>query len=211
VAADPFARADPGDDGVFYSMPRKVVHLDPGAVAALTAAYAELLPPGAAVLDLMSSWRSHLPDGLGSVTGLGMNADEMADNPQLDRWVVHDLNRTPRLPFPDDTFDAVTCAVSVQYLTRPVEVFSDVARVLRPGGPVVVSFSNRCFPTKAVRIWLAATDDEHRALVRRYLELAGLAGVVDERRPSTDDPLFVVAGRARQTGASQPPTAGGTT
>ena len=188
---------DPTEDEAFYAFERKVVHIESGAIEALRTAYGEILPPHGRVLDLMSSWRSHLPhSGLGQVTGLGMNAAEMADNPQLDAWLVHNLNREPRLPFDDASFDAVVCAVSVQYLVAPVAVFTDVGRVLVPGGPLVVSFSNRCFPTKAVAVWLANGDEAHRALVRGYLEQAGFAGVVDERRPSSDDPLFVVWGRA---------------
>ena len=144
--------------------------------------YGEILPAHGRVLDLMSSWRSHLPHaGLGQVTGLGMNAAEMADNPQLDTWLVHNLNREPRLPFDDASFDAVVCAVSVQYLVAPVEVFTEVRRVLVPGGPLVVSFSNRCFPTKAVAIWLANGDEIHRALVRGYLR----AGRIRRRRRRT--------------------------
>jgi SAM-dependent methyltransferase len=192
---DPFGRVDPSDDAVFYAVERKVVHLEPGAIEALRAFYATMLPAGAVVLDLMSSWRSHLPAGLGAVTGLGMNAAEMAANPQLDDVVVHDLNRESRLPLDDESFDAVACAVSVQYLTRPLEVFADVRRVLRPGGPVVVSFSNRCFPTKAVAIWMASGSNGHRRLVREYLERAGFASVTDVAVPSPDDPLFVVWGR----------------
>jgi SAM-dependent methyltransferase len=197
---EPFARADGEDDARFYSLPRKVVHLEPGAIEALRGVYAEQFPLGSRVLDLMSSWRSHLPDGLGRVVGLGMNADEMVANPQLDDWVVHDLNREPRLPFPDASFDAVACAVSVQYLVHPDEVFADVRRVLVPGGPIIVSFSNRCFPTKAVAIWLSAGDDDHRKLVRIYLERAGFLDVVDERVASPDDPLYVVRGRAADPG-----------
>jgi SAM-dependent methyltransferase len=141
---------DPSDDALFYATPRRVVHLEPGAIEALRARYDGLLPRPGRILDLMSSWRSHLPDGLGPVTGLGMNAEEMADNPQLADVVVHDLNTDPRLPFADATFTAVVCAVSVQYLLQPVEVFTDARRVLMEGGPLIVSFSNRCFPTKAV-------------------------------------------------------------
>lgn len=201
---DPFYRVDPSDDAAFYSVERKVVHLEPGAIEALRRFYAGVFPRGAVVLDLLSSWRSHLPPDLGAVTGLGMNAAEMADNPQLDEFVVHDLNREPRLPFGDGAFDAVACAVSVQYLVRPFEVFADVARVLRPGGPVVVSFSNRCFPTKAVAIWLSGGSDAHRRLVREYLERSGMESVTDESVPSPDDPLFVVWGRRpdRQTSGS---------
>jgi SAM-dependent methyltransferase len=194
--SDPFARADSSPDTRFYAVERKVVHIEAGAIAALRDLYARVLPAGAPVLDLMSSWRSHLPaDGLGPVTGLGMNAAELADNPQLDEWLVHDLNAEPDLPFADGAFGAVVCAVSVQYLVRPLEVFAEARRVLRPGGVVVVSFSNRCFPTKAVAIWMAGSDADHRALVRLYLERAGFTGVVDEPVPTPDDPLFVVRGR----------------
>jgi SAM-dependent methyltransferase len=197
---NPFSRMDPSDDALFYSMARKVVHLELGAIEALRGVYAERFPPGATVLDLMSSRRSHLPDGLGRVVGLGMNGEEMAANPQLDQWVVHDLNREPRLPFPDGSFGAVACAVSVQYLTQPFELFFDVRRVLAPGGPLVVLFSNRCFPTKAVALWLAADDDDHRQVVRTYLERSGFVDVVDERVETPDDPLFVVSGRAADAG-----------
>jgi SAM-dependent methyltransferase len=187
---------DASDDALFYSVARKVVHLEPGAIEALREVYAERFPRRAAVLDLMSSWRSHLPEGLGRVVGLGLNSEEMEANHQLDECVVHDLNREPHLPFPDGSFDAVACAVSVQYLVRPLEVFADVRRVLAPGGPVVVSFSNRCFPTKAVALWLTGDDDDHRLVVRTYLERSGFANVVDERVETPDDPLFVVSGRA---------------
>ncbi len=193
--SDPFSRIDSSDDARFYSVSRKVVHIEPGAIEALRNVYAACFPPGGALLDLMSSWRSHLPEGLGRVVGLGMNAEEMAANPQLDEYLVHDLNEDPRLPFPDESFAAVACAVSVQYLVRPLEVFADIRRVLAPGGPVVVSFSNRCFPTKAVALWLGADDDGHRRLVRSYLEESGFGDVVDERVATPDDPLFVVRGR----------------
>jgi SAM-dependent methyltransferase len=175
---------------------RKVVHIDDGAIDALRRVYASVLPPSPApVLDLMSSWRSHLPDGVGPVTGLGMNAEEMADNPQLSSFLVHDLNESPALPFDDGAFAAVVCAVSVQYLVHPVEVFAEVRRVLVDGGPFVVSFSNRCFPTKAVAAWLYGDDDSHRRLVRSYFEGAGFERVAEEQVPTPGDPLFVVSGR----------------
>jgi SAM-dependent methyltransferase len=195
VPRDLFARMDESDDASFYAFERKVVHLEPGAIDALRTFYARVLPSGGSVLDLMSSWRSHLPDGLGRVVGLGMNAAEMADNPQLSDFVVHDLNREPELPFDDAAFDSVVCAVSVQYLTQPLAVFAETGRVLRPGGPVVVSFSNRCFPTKAVAIWRAGGDDAHRRLVREYLERTGFTAVSEEAPATSDDPLFVVWGR----------------
>jgi hypothetical protein len=194
--SDDFARADETDDAVFYAFPRKVVHIEDGAIEAVRSWYATLLPPGGDVLDLMSSWRSHLPTGLGRRTGLGMNADEMLENPQLDSFVVHDLNRDPKVPFEDDAFDAAVCTVSVQYLTQPIAVFTDVARVVRPGGPIAVAFSNRCFPTKAVRQWLYGSDAQHIALVSEYFGAAGLVDVSASSLPSPDDPVFAVVGRA---------------
>lgn len=193
---DPFERIDPSDDAVFYSVDRLVTHIEAGAIEALRATYAHELPKGGAVLDLMSSWRSHLPPTLGPVTGLGMNAAELAANDQLETWVVHDLNAAPHLPFDDASFDACVCAVSVQYLTRPLEVWADVRRALRPGAPCVISFSNRCFPTKAVRIWRSLGDEDHLRLVSTYLTQAGFSDVGGGRVQSTDDPLWVVTGRA---------------
>jgi SAM-dependent methyltransferase len=124
----------------------------------------------------------------------------MADNPQLAKAVVHDLNREPRLPFADAEFDGAACAVSIQYVLHPVRLFREVHRVLRPGAPFVVSFSNRCFPTKAVAVWLGSTDAQHRLLVRSYFEAAGgWADVRDEDRSpeGSGDPLYVVWGRCQ--------------
>jgi SAM-dependent methyltransferase len=148
----------------------------------------------------MSSWRSHLPEDLllGDVVGLGMNAEEMAENPQLTRSIVHDVNRDPRLPFGDDEFDGAVCAVSIQYMTDPLSVFREVHRVLRPGAPFVVSFSNRCFPTKAVAVWLGTTDRQHVELVVAYFDGAGRwVDITDEDRSPGEggDPLYVVWAR----------------
>ncbi len=142
LPAGAFRKLDPGDDAEFYAPPRLVTHIDEGAVSALTGFYREVLEPGDAVLDLMSSWVSHLPDelALGEVVGHGMNAQELAANPRLTRSFVQDLNRDPQLPLADACMDAAFCCVGVQYLQRPVEVFAEVARVLRPGGVLVVSF-----------------------------------------------------------------------
>jgi len=195
-----YARDDESRDDHFYRVPRKVVHIDDGAIAALGRLYAEVLPAGGRLLDLMSSWRSHLPAEFraGEVVGLGMNADEMADNPRLSRFVVHDLNAQPRLPFAAEAFDGAMCAVSIQYVLYPVMLFREVRRVLRPGAPFVVSFSNRCFPTKAVAVWLESTDAQHLALVRAYFEAAGAWWDVTEesRSPADGDPLYAVWARA---------------
>jgi SAM-dependent methyltransferase len=195
-----YARHDESPDEEFYSLPRKVVHIDDGAIAALGRLYGELLPAGGRVLDLMSSWRSHLPEGLHlrEVVGLGMNAEEMAENPQLTRSLVNDLNRDPRLPFEREAFDGVVCAVSIQYMIDPVAVFQEVGRVLRPGAPFVVSFSNRCFPTKAIAVWLGTSDQQHVELVTAYFEAAGGFKHVtaEDRSPGdTGDPLYAVWAR----------------
>jgi len=196
-----YAREDESPDDHFYRGPRRVVHIDDGAIAALGRLYAGALPAGGRLLDLLSSWRSHLPDGFraGEVVGLGLNAEEMADNPQLARTVVHDVNRDPRLPFGDGEFDGAMCAVSIQYVIHPRLVFREVRRVLRPGAPFVVSFSNRCFPTKAVAVWLGTTGRQHLRLVRSYFEGAGgWTDVAEEDRSPADngDPLYAVWARA---------------
>ncbi|HUP86242.1 MAG TPA: methyltransferase domain-containing protein [Acidimicrobiales bacterium] len=194
---DPFSRLDPSDDAEFYAVDRLVTHIEDGAIEVLRECYGRLLPPEGHVLDLMSSWRSHLPVGRpGGVTGLGMNANEMAANPQLSGFVVHDLNADAVLPFDDAAFDASVCTVSVQYLTSPLDVFADVRRVLRPGAPFAVAFSNRCFPTKAVAIWRYGSDAEHVDLVRAYFASSGFSEVEAQRLPSPDDPVSVVTGIA---------------
>jgi SAM-dependent methyltransferase len=195
-----YTRDDETPDERFYDVPRKVVHIDDGAIDALGRLYAEVLPPGGTLLDLMSSWRSHLPPNLRleEVVGLGLNAEEMAENPQLTRHVVHDVNRDPRLPFEDARFDGATCAVSIQYVTHPLLVLREVRRVLRPGAPFVVSFSNRCFPTKAVAVWLDTTDEQHLALVQAYFDAAGGWADVraEDRSPGGDaNPLYAVWAR----------------
>jgi SAM-dependent methyltransferase len=194
-----YERDDESPDDRFYTVARKVVHIDDGAIAALGRLYADVLPARGRLLDLMASWRSHLPaDRAAEVVGLGLNADEMADNPQLVRHVVHDLNRDPRLPFDEATFDGAMCAVSVQYVIHPARVFREVRRVLRPDAPFVVSFSNRCFPTKAVALWRHTTDAQHHTLVRAYFEAAGGWKDVreEDRSPGGGDPLYAVWARA---------------
>lgn len=193
-----FAKVDGSADTLFYAPPRFVTHIDARAVAAVTELYRELFRPGAALLDMMSSWVSHLPPEVsyGEVIGHGMNADELAANPRLARWFVQDLNRQPTLPLPDDVFDGAAMCVSIQYLQRPVEVLTEVRRVLRPGSPVAVTFSNRCFPTKAVAIWTSLRGRDQAALVGSYL---GAAGYVDvearEVLTPPGDPLWAVIGR----------------
>jgi SAM-dependent methyltransferase len=189
-----YTRDDESSDDRFYVMPRKVVHIDDGAM------YADVLPAGGRLLDLMSSWRTHLPPGFraGEVVGLGLNAEEMADNTQLAAHVVHDVNRHDHLPFGDAEFDGAMCAVSIQYVTHPLRLLREVRRVLRPGAPFVVSFSNRCFPTKAVAVWLDTTDEQHVTLVRGYFHAAGGFSVVrdEDRSPGRGDPLYAVWARA---------------
>jgi SAM-dependent methyltransferase len=169
------------------------------------------------VLDLMSSWISHLPADVPyrRVAGLGMNAEELAANPRLADWRVQDLNAEARLPYEDAEFDGAVCCVSVQYLTRPDLVFREVARVLRPDAPFVVTFSNRCFPTKAVDAWQARDDAGHARLVAAYFAAAGGPGgfgpaAVRAHRPRGGDPLWgVVARRVAAPRTRRAPDAAG--
>jgi len=195
-----FERMDPSPDVEFYSWPRLVTHIDNGAIDAVGALYEELGLTGR-VLDLMGSWVSHFRHRPAHLTVLGMNAEELAANPMAAATVVHDLNTDSDLPFGPSDFDAVVCCVSVDYLTRPIEVFADVARVVRDDGPFVCTFSNRCFPTRAVRGWLGATDEQRCAIVAEYFRLAGGWNdpIVERRTPpsSHGDPLFAVWARSR--------------
>ncbi|MPZ98136.1 MAG: methyltransferase domain-containing protein [Dehalococcoidia bacterium] len=194
-----FERVDHGLDSEFYREPRFVTHIDDETIESLTTLYRELIPVGADVLDLMSSWVSHLPEDVryGRVAGLGMNRRELDGNPQLTEHTVHDLNADPQLPYPDASFDYVLNAVSVQYLTRPVEVFASVRRVLRPGGAYLVACSHRMFPTKAVAVWRALAGDDRIRLVASYFSLAGgyEEPMLIDRSPEGADPLWVVYGR----------------
>lgn len=200
-----FDRMDQSADPAFYSSPRLVTHIDDDAIDAVGSLYEELGITGE-VLDLMASWVSHFRVPPARLTVLGLNGDELAANPAATAAVVHDLNADPRMPFPDSAFDAVVCCVSIDYLTRPVEVFGEVARVLRRGGVFVCTFSNRCFPTKAIRGWLYAGDEEHCAIVARYFRLGGGWGdpQVQRRTPAVHrgDPLFAVWATRAADGAS---------
>ena len=199
---DGFTKLDPEDDAVFYEPPRLVCHIDDGAIAALTGFYRTILPSGGVLLDLMSSWVSHLPPEIGyaQIIGHGMNATELAANPRLSRWFVQDLNRDPRLPLDAASIDAAMICVSIQYLQQPVAVLRETARVLRPGAPLVISFSNRCFWTKAVAIWRQLDDEGHAHLLELYLRHAGFTRVethkLAEWVEDVCDPMTAVVGRA---------------
>ena len=196
-----FGKIDAEEDEFFYEPPRLVSHIDDGAIAALTGFYRGMLPAGGALLDLMSSWVSHLPPEIAyaEVVGHGMNAEELAANPRLSRWFTQNLNRDSRLPLADGSLDAAMICVSVQYLQQPVAVLREVARVLRPGSPLVISFSNRCFWTKAVAIWRALDDDGHARLVERYFRHAGFEQIETHRLAEwvedVSDPMTAVVGR----------------
>lgn len=196
-----FARLDSSDDRDFYSMARLVRHIDDPACAALARCLAETFPADGNILDLMSSYASHLPEDAGfrAVIGLGMNRQELSANPQLTGGLIHDLNARPVMPFREACFDGCSLAVSVQYLVQPVQVFEDLARVLRPGAPVVVSFSNRMFPTKATAIWRGLGDEDHGRLIAQYFDVTGRfqpAAFHDLIPPGhAGDPLYAVIAR----------------
>lgn len=202
------ARANENPDATFYTEPRMVDHLDAEALSALRDMHAARLRPGWRVLDLMASHDSHLPDGRDlHVTGLGLNVEELEGNPALSLRMVQDLNRNPRLPFAVGIFDAVCISLSVEYLTDPATVLAEAARVLTPGGRLLVSFSNRYFPTKAVRVWTELHDFERMGYVLGLLRATGrFGGLATESlrnrpRPVTDkywpalrvsDPVYLV-------------------
>ena len=197
-----FRRQDESEDRLFYVEPRLVVHIDEHAITAIGQYLSRTLPPNGAILDLMSSWRSHLPEELlkGRLVGLGLNGREMSENPQLDEHVVHDVNADPHLPFDDESFDAALITVSIQYLIRPVEVFREVHRTLRGGASLHVIYSNRCFPTKAVAIWQTLDPRGQGELILGYFSNSGgwdSPHTVDisPRLGYYSDPVHVVAAK----------------
>jgi SAM-dependent methyltransferase len=208
---NPFSRKDNEEDGQFYVAPRFVNHIDDTAILQISDIYSTFLKPGMRVLDLMSSWTSHIPTQihLGKLTGLGLNEEELLANKQLNDYVIHDLNVNPKLPFNDHSYDTVVCTVSVEYMTRPFEVFEEINRILKPGGYFAVAFSDRWFPPKAVKIWQEMHEFERLGLVTEYFmasekyraietfSIRGLPRPPDDKyygQRRGSDPVFCVAG-----------------
>ena len=204
--SDPLSEGDrskrfEGDDATFYDQPRFVQHVDETFRSHLTDLYREVLADGDDILDLMSSWVSHLPDDvpLGTVVGHGLNEAELDRNPALDRWFVQNLNADQALPLDDAAVDAVLCAVSVQYLQYPTAVFEEIRRVLRPDGVAVVSFSNRMFVQKAIRAWRERSIAARADLVQSYFDaVEGFSEpVVRSAEAPGADPFYAVLGTKR--------------
>jgi len=175
-AKDAFSRLDETDDGVFYATDRFVSHLDSVALATVERLAGGLVTEESPViLDLMAGWDSHIPANLNPsrVVGVGLNENELQGNQALSEFTIHDINKDPHLPFPDNTFDCVINTVSVDYMTRPVEVFGDIARILKPGGLFLVVFSNRMFPQKAVKVWRESSEEERVILIEEFFERTG--------------------------------------
>jgi hypothetical protein len=196
-------RLDPTDDTNFYDTPRLVTHIDERAIESLTEYYREEFmqvynkkQAKIDILDLCSSWISHFPtdmqDKYGLTVGIGMNEEELLQNKQLYMHYVQDLNKTPLLSqFEDDSFDIVTNVVSVDYLVKPKEIFQEIHRVLRPGGCALMSFSNRCFPSKAISMWLQADDIGRLSIVGSYYHYAAdwkSIEALDVKIPPVDTP-----------------------
>ena len=190
-----FARVDETDDQRFYDFPRLVTHVDDATLTALTRYLDEALPERPSVLDLMSSWVSHLPPReYAEVAVLGMNAEELAANRQATQCHVHDLNRSPETPYDTARFDWALISFSVQYLVKPQAVFSDLARVLKPGGTLLIAMSHRCFPTKAIQAFHVLAPAERMRFVGLCVEACGRYGTAQfiDRSPESADPLWLV-------------------
>ena len=205
-----FAKEDTSDDSLFYEIPRLVTHIDDNACIVLKGFYRSLLKDGDSVLDLMSSWVSHLPEDINysKVSAQGMNKVELEANPQLTDFIVQNLNINQVLSYGDEEFDLCTIAVSVQYLTSPVRVFEEIARVLKPNGKCCVSFSNRMFPTKAILAWRMSSNQDHCNLVSQYFKKTEIFAEVKVERLVYEndyyDPLYAVLGMKREPDMIKP-------
>ena len=174
---DAFERDDSSDDYSFYQTDRFVNHIDKVAIDTVKKLIGSLvIEEEPKILDLMSSWDSHIPESLkpSEVTGLGLNENELLHNRQLSRYLIHDINADPKLPFDDNYFDVVINSLSVDYMTNPVEIFKEAGRVLKPGGLFLVIFSNRMFPRKAVKVWKDSSESERIILVEEYFQGSGV-------------------------------------
>ncbi len=192
-----FWRQDESADENFYLEPRFVTHIDDATIRQLTQFYREQIAPGSRVLDLMSSWISHLPEDVayGQVSGLGMNQAELEANPRLSDFCVQDLNNIPTLPFNDNAFDAVLIAVSIQYLIKPIEVMAEINRCLAEGGQCIVAMSHRLFPTKAIQAFHVLSPNDRCQVVATYMARGGMTAVeAFDRSPASGDPLWIVRG-----------------
>jgi SAM-dependent methyltransferase len=171
LSTDQRSKLDASDDSLFYDQPRFVTHVDEGFIQQLTDLYRDRLQPHTRILDLMSSWVSHLPTDLdfAHVEGHGLNEEELARNPQLHHYFIQNLNQNQQLPLPDQSFDAVLNTVSVQYLQYPEAILSEIYRVLKPGGICIISFSNRMFYQKAIQAWRDSSEEQRLELVQRYM------------------------------------------
>ena len=110
----------------------------------------------------------------------------------------------PGEPVPDDAAEWWSFRQR-NYLVRPVEVLRDVGRVLAPGGPLVVTFSNRCFPTKVIAAWQMLDDEGHQRLVERFFEAAGnwtQITSLDRSPVRGHDPLYAVVATSTGTAPS---------
>nr|AFK34232.1 unknown [Medicago truncatula] len=204
-----FQRYDESSDSTFYESPRFVTHIDDPAIAALTKYYSKVFPPsntpGVSILDMCSSWVSHFPPGYKQerVVGLGLNEEELKRNPVLTEYTVQDLNVNPKLSFEDNSFDVITNVVSVDYLTKPLDIFKEMNRILKPGGLAIMSFSNRCFFTKAISIWTSTGDADHVMIVGSYFHYAGgfepPQAVDIFPNPGRSDPMYIVYSRKLAT------------
>lgn len=187
------AQGDSTPDENFYDAPRFETHADDAFLDRLCMVYDMHIQDGDRIFDAMSSWVSHLPSNeYETVIGHGLNSTELAANPVLDDWFTQDLNKDQSLPLRDESFDAVLCALGVQYLQFPGKVFQEFNRILHPNGTLIVSFTNRMFPEKVIRAWMYASMDDRIQLVRQYASASSFAIDSIIREKPGNDPFVAM-------------------
>ena len=201
-------KSDICDDEIFYQQPRFVHHLSDSFRNRLTSLYSEYLLNHHIILDLMSSWVSHLPSNISykKVIGHGMNETELSSNERLDRFFVQNLNKKQNMPIEDSSVDVGLIVAGWQYLQYPEKVSLELSRVIKSDSLLIISFTNRAFWTKAPNIWTYSSEEKRIEYVTSVLTCNGwrIEKILNEKTQdkklfgfysSESDPFYSVIAR----------------
>ena len=159
-STDDRGKSDISDDEIFYQQPRFVHHLSDSFRTRLTNLYSEYLLKHYIILDLMSSWVSHLPPNIRykKVIGHGLNQAELSSNERLDSFFVKNLNKKQNMPIEDSSIDVGLIVAGWQYLQYPEKISLELSRIIKSDSLLIISFTNRAFWSKSPNIWTYSSE-----------------------------------------------------